>query len=317
MHPPEVLTIGRISVDLYASELGVGWNEVSGFLKAVGGSPTNVAVAAARLGHRAAVLTKVGADPFGPYVRGRLAAFGVDTTWVGTHATLRTPLAFAVLDPPEDPPLLFYREPTAPDLTIEPSDVDPDVVATVPVLWVTGTGMSAEPSASTTLDLLTQRARKRHTVVDLDYRPMFWKSVSDARRGIGGLVDHATVAVGNRTECDTAVGASDPEEAADRLLERGVQLAIVKMGGDGVLVATPAERTLVAARPVKVMCGLGAGDAFGGALVHGLLMEWDPVRTVSFANAAGAIVASRLLCSDAMPTDEEITTMLEDSNAPV
>jgi 5-dehydro-2-deoxygluconokinase len=187
----------------------------------------------------------------------------------------------------------------------------------VPVLWVTGTGMSAEPSASTTLDLLTQRARKRHTVVDLDYRPMFWKSVRDARRGIGGLVDHATVAVGNRTECDTAVGTSDPEEAADRLLGRGVQLAIVKMGGDGVLVATPAERTLVAARPVKVMCGLGAGDAFGGALVHGLLMDWDPVRTVSFANAAGAIVASRLLCSDAMPTDEEITTMLEDSNAPV
>jgi 5-dehydro-2-deoxygluconokinase len=236
---------------------------------------------------------------------------------VGTHPSLRTPLAFSVLDPPEDPPLVFYREPKAPDLTIGPTDVDETTLATVPVFWVTGTGMSGEPSASATIEMLRIRGRRQHTVVDLDYRPMFWPSRGEAAERIGALVDQATVAVGNTTECSVAVGTDDPDDAADRLLERGVDLAVVKMGGDGVLVASRKERTLVPPRRVRVLCALGAGDAFGGALVHGLLMGWDPVRAVRFANAAGAIVASRLLCSDAMPNGEEIVAMLEGSDAPV
>jgi 5-dehydro-2-deoxygluconokinase len=312
----ELLTIGRISVDLYADEVGVGWVAAGRFIKSVGGTATNVAVAAAHLGHSAAVLTKVGADPFGSYVRDKLSSLGVNTRYVGTHPTLRTPLAFAVLDPPEDPPLLFYREPTAPDLTIEPGDVDAETVTDVPVLWVTGTAVSAEPSASTTEALLRLRGNRRHTVVDLDYRPMFWPSPEMARAHIGALLPHATVAVGNRAECEVAVGSADPETAADRLLAHGVELAIVKLGGGGVLVATPASRNVVPPRRVTVVCGLGAGDAFGGGLVHGLLRGWDPVRTVTFANAAGAIVASRLLCSEAMPTEAEVEAMLGGAQSP-
>ena len=311
-HDLELLTVGRISVDLYASEVGVGWNEVAAFTKAVGGSATNVSVAAARLGHRAAVLTKVGADPFGGYLRKRLGEFGVDTRYVGTSQDLRTPLAFAVLDPPEDPQLLFYREPMAPDLTIQAGDVEDDVLRSVGVLWVTGTAMSAEPSATTTTRMLEVRGRRRHTVVDLDYRPTLWESEDAARKGIGSLVPHATVAVGNRAECEIAVGSSEPDEAADRLLEAGVEWAVVKMGGDGVLVATEHTRSVVPPHPVKVVCGLGAGDAFGGALVHGLLYGWDPVATVRFANAAGALVASRLLCADAMGTEAEISALFQE-----
>ncbi|MDA8261892.1 MAG: 5-dehydro-2-deoxygluconokinase [Actinomycetota bacterium] len=311
-HDLELLTVGRISVDLYAAEVGAGWDEVASFTKAVGGSATNVAVAAARLGHRAAVLTKVGADPFGGYLRRRLAEFGVDTRYVGTSQDLRTPLAFAVLDPPEDPQLLFYREPTAPDLTIEPGDVEEDVIRDVGVLWVTGTGMSAEPSAGCTARMLEVRGRRRHTVVDLDYRPTLWESEDAARKRIGSLIPQATVAVGNRAECEIAVGSSEPDEAADRLLEAGVEWAVVKMGGEGVLVATEHSRSIVPPRPVRVVCGLGAGDAFGGALVHGLLAGWDPVTTVRFANAAGALVASRLLCADAMGTEAEISALLQE-----
>jgi 5-dehydro-2-deoxygluconokinase len=306
----ELLTVGRVSVDLYADELGAGWNEVSRFTKSVGGSPTNVAVAAARLGRRAAVLTKVGADPFGGYVRDKLGRFGVDTRFVGTHPTLRTPLAFCVLDPPEDPPLLFYREPIAPDLTIEPGDVDDATLGSVAAFWVSGSCMSAEPSASTTRDLLLRRGRRRHTIADLDYRPSFWASREDASAGIGSLLDHATVAVGNAIECEVAVGSADPEEAARRLLERGVEVAVVKLGGSGVLVATGDGATLVPPVRVEVCCALGAGDAFGGALVHGLLAGWPPVRAVRFANAAGALVASRLLCSDAMPLEHEVEDLL-------
>ncbi len=311
----ELLTVGRVSVDLYAEEMNFDWNEVTHFVKSIGGSPTNVAVAAARLGHAAAVFTKVGADPFGAYVRAKLASFGVDTRFVGTHPTLRTPLAFAVLDPPEDPPILFYREPTAPDFTITLDEVDLDVVGAVPIFWVTGTAVSAEPSRATTMAMLETRARRRHTVADLDYRAMFWPSVEAARDAIGALLDHATVAVGNRTECEVAVGTADPDGAADRLLARGVEIAIVKLGGDGVLVATPERRGVVPPVPVTVVCGLGAGDAFGGALCHGLLAGWDPERAVTYANAAGAIVASRLLCSDAMPTAGEVDALLETSGA--
>lgn len=272
MTPPlDLLTVGRVSVDLYGDEPGAGFGTVAHFVKSVGGTATNVAVAAARLGRRSAVFTKVGTDPFGDYVRAKLDGFGVDTAFVGRHPTLRTPLAFAVLDPPEDPPLLFYREPTAPDLTIEVGEIDMGVVADVAILWVTGTGFSAEPGAATTLALLQARSRQRHTVLDLDYRPMFWPSPADARRGIGAALAHVTVAVGNRAECEIAVGSADPETAAARLLDAGVEVAIVKQGAGGTLVATAAGTATVPSPAVDVLCGLGAGDAFGGALCHALL----------------------------------------------
>ncbi len=311
----ELLTVGRISVDLYSETPGAGWTETPGFRKALGGSPTNVAVAAARLGRRAAVLTKVGDDPFGVYARAALKAFGVDTRFVGVHPTLRTPLAFAVLDPPEDPPLLFYREPAAPDSDIEPADVDADAAAAAGLLWVSASALSSEPCAGTTEELLAARARRRHTVLDLDYRPMFWPSEAAAAERIGAAIDRVTVAVGNREECRVAVGSGEPREAAARLLGRGVELAVVKLGGDGVLMATAAGEMVVPPAPVEVVCGLGAGDAFGGALCHGLLAGWEPARIAEYANAAGAIVASRLLCADAMPEAAEVEQLLETTRA--
>lgn len=310
-HDLELLTVGRISVDLYSSEPGAGWTQIRQFTKSIGGSPTNVAVAAARLGRRAAVFTKVGADPFGDYVRSALIGFGVDPRFVGRHPTLRTPLAFAALDPPDDPKLLFYREPTAPDLTIEPADVDLAVVADVAVLWISGTAVSAEPSRGTTFAMLGTRERRPITVVDLDYRPMFWPSAEAAGATIGRLIDHATVVVGNRTECEVAVGSSDPAEIVRRLLDRGVEWAIVKLGADGVLSATADEQFVIPPRTVDVVCGLGAGDAFGGALAHGMLSGWSHAACLEFANAAGAIVASRLMCADAMPTAAEVEALLE------
>ncbi|HEY5874396.1 MAG TPA: 5-dehydro-2-deoxygluconokinase [Ilumatobacteraceae bacterium] len=312
----DLITVGRVSVDLYAREAGAGFEEAQTFEKSVGGSPTNVAVAAARLGHRAAVATKVGDDPFGRYVRRKLEYFGVDTRFVGTHPTLRTPLAFAAMDPPDDPPILFYREPDAPDMTIAPDELDAQSVRDVPIFWVSASALSRDPIAGTVGALLAERSRRRHTVLDLDYRPAFWASEADAREHIGGAVKSCTVAVGNRTECDIAVGSADPDTAADRLLERGAELAIVKRGGDGVLVAWSDGRTVVPAQRVEVVCGLGAGDAFGGALCHGLLSGWDPRQMVEYANAAGAIVASRLLCSDAMPFDDEVGALLGRSDAP-
>ncbi|WP_433266322.1 5-dehydro-2-deoxygluconokinase [Actinosynnema sp. CS-041913] len=306
----EVLAVGRVGVDLYPEQSGVPLAEVRSFAKSLGGTATNVAVAAARLGRSSALLTKVGPDGFGPYVRSALASFGVSPEYVGTAEGLRTPVVFCALDPPEDPPLLFYRSPIAPDLTLGESDVPWDVVADVPLLWVTGTGVSAEPARTTQRKLLEHRARRTHTVLDLDYRPMFWSDVDSARREIGALLDHVTVAVGNRSEVEVAVGTADPDEAARRLLARGLELALVKKGAEGVLVATPEGSWTVPPHPVEVVCGLGAGDAFGGALAHGLLAGWAPVRIARYANVAGALVASRLACADAMPTPDEIEDLL-------
>lgn len=311
----ELLTVGRVGVDLYPEQSGVPLHQVATFARSLGGTATNVAVGAARLGRSAAVLTKVGPDDFGTYVRTALTDFGVDASHVGTAPDLLTPVVFCALDPPEDPPLLFYRLPTAPDLTLSAADVPWELVVEVPVFWVTGTGASTEPARQTQLDMLAHRGRpepgsRRWTVLDLDWRPMFWASPQDARREYERMLGYATVVVGNRAEAEVAVGTADPEEAARRLLAHGVELALVKKGAEGVLVATSDGMTTVPPQQIEVVCGLGAGDAFGGALVHGLLSGWPAVRCAQYANAAGAIVASRLACADAMPTIDELDLMV-------
>jgi len=312
---PEVLTVGRISVDLYAEQLGASLEQVGSFRKSVGGTATNVAVAAARLGHRSAVVTRVGQDRFGEYLVWALSeTFGVDTTWVQTHRGLPTPLAFAVLDPPEDPELFFYRSPRAPDQEITAADVPAEVVSSAGVFWVPASCVAWEPSRSAISEMFAARQRRAHTVLDLDWRPQFWDSAAEASTHITPLLEQVTVALGNRSECEVAVGTRDPDDAADRLLEHGLEMAIVKLGRDGVLVATAdGRRATMPPMPVDVVCGLGAGDAFGGALCHGLLNDWDALEMVRFANAAGAIVAGRLMCADAMPTAAEVASALAGS----
>jgi 5-dehydro-2-deoxygluconokinase len=308
----EIITMGRVSVDLYPEQIGVPLAEVKTFAKSLGGSATNVAVAAARLGHRSAVITKVGDDGFGQYIRAALEGFGVDARYVGTDPDLRTPLAFCEIHPPDNFPLLFYREPKAPDSNIAAEDLDLGEISSAPLFWITGTGLSEEPSRSTTLGALEARSGGI-TVVDLDYRPMLWNSREETERWYREALKHATVAVGNQEEVEVAVGTGDPYEASAALLDLGLELAIVKRGPKGVLART--AEALAEAPPIEVdvVNGLGAGDAFGGALCHALLSGWDPERTIRFANAAGAIVASRLACADDMPTEKEVEELLERS----
>ena len=302
------MTVGRVSVDLYADEAGAGFGGPQRFVKSIGGTATNVAVAAARLGHRAAVLTKVGDDPFGGYVRAKLAELGVDTRFVGTDHVLRTPLAFAALTPPEDPELLFYREPAAPDMQLVPDDVDAATVRDVAVLWIAGSSMAEEPARSTVARPAGARRRAEHTVLDLDYRAMLWDDPDDARRLIGGAVDSATVAIGNRAECDIAVGTSRSRRSrtAPAGARRGAS-AVVKLGGDGVLVRRPPTARRSSRRDPSRSCAVSApATPSAGRSSTGSCSGWPAERTVAYANAAGAIVASRLMCADAMPTADEI-----------
>jgi 5-dehydro-2-deoxygluconokinase len=308
--PLDVLSVGRISVDLYAVEPNVGFEGQQSFQKSVGGSPTNVAVAAAQLGRRVGLATKVGDDKFGEYVRTRLAGWGVLTDYVGVQHGAQTPLALAALTPPETPTVIFYRGPAAPDTTLTLDDVPADVVSDANILWISQGSLSQGSTAESCLHWMSLRTREQHTILDLDYRPALWETVDAARAMATRAISLATIVVGNREECEVAVGTSDPDAAADRLLEAGVRLAIIKLGADGVLLATASERVRIPAIPITLVCGLGAGDAFGGALCHGLLNEWGLEEIGKFANAAGALVSTKLTCADAMPTVTELNELL-------
>ncbi|MBG0855140.1 5-dehydro-2-deoxygluconokinase [Streptomyces spinoverrucosus] len=307
----DLITMGRIGVDLYPLQTGVPLPQVTSFGKFLGGSATNVAVAAARLGRRTAVITRTGDDPFGTYLHEALRDFGVDDRWVTPVPGLPTPVTFCEVFPPDDFPLYFYRQPKAPDLEIDAHELDLDAIRAASIFWVTGTGLSEEPSRTATLAALAHRGKSDTTVFDLDWRPMFWRDPDAARPFYAEALKHTTVAVGNLDEVEIATGVREPHAAAAALLDAGVSVAVVKQGPKGVLAVSGAgESVEVPPLPVDVLNGLGAGDAFGGSLCHGLLAGWDLEKTMRHANAAGAIVASRLECSSAMPTQAEVDAAL-------
>jgi 5-dehydro-2-deoxygluconokinase len=309
----DVLTIGRVGVDIYPLQTGVGLADVETFGKFLGGSATNVAVAAARHGHRAAVITRTGEDPFGQYVHRALTDFNVDDAFVRAVPGLPTPVTFCEIFPPDNFPIWFYRYPKAPDLEIAAAELPISDIRTAGLFWATVTGLSQEPSRAAHHAAWQARERKPFTVLDLDYRPSFWPSRETAREQVRAALPQVTIAVGNLDECETAVGTGDAHEAAAALLDHGVELAIVKRGPAGVYARTRTEQVEVAPIKVDVVNGIGAGDGFGGALCHGLLAGWPLERTIRFANAAGAIVTTKLECSSAMPTTAEVEQFLADA----
>ena len=307
----DVLSVGRVSVDLYAKEANAGFDSEQSFTKSVGGSPTNVAVACARLGLAVALATKVGDDDFGKYVVNRLTQFGVDTRFIGTQADSQTPLAFAALTPPETPTIVFYRGEAAPDTSLTTDTVSQQEIKQTKILWISQTSLSQGTTATACLEWMAMREPGSHTILDLDYRPKLWASKEEARMMAAKAISLASIVVGNLEECEVALGTKDPNEAADMLLAQGVALAIIKLGPEGVLIKSATQKVIIPSHPIQVVCGLGAGDAFGGALCYGLLAGWELEKIGTFANVAGALVATRLTCADAMPTVSEIESMLQ------
>ena len=306
----DLITVGRISVDLFAEQMNTSFSQPQTFHKSIGGSPTNVAVAAAKLGHKSAIVTKVGIDPLGQYVLNKLSEFGVNTDFVKVAESGLTPVVLASQDPPEDPKIIFHRQPQAPDTQLSLSDIDTETLLAAKIFWVSACALSNGETAKSAITWLKQRGRKQESIIDLDYRPSFWLNADAARTAAQEAISMCTIAIGNIAECQVALGISDPQIAATELLKRGVRIAIVKMGGDGVLLATQNEQIIIPPRSIKLICGLGAGDAFGGAFVHGLLSGWGLQEIGEFANAAGAYLASELMCADAMPTIEILNNFI-------
>jgi 5-dehydro-2-deoxygluconokinase len=306
----EMICMGRLGIDLYPLQSGVRLGSVSTFGRFLGGSAANVAVAAARHGRRTALISRTGADDFGRFLREELERLGVSSEFVSTVEGLPTPITFCEIHPPDHFPITFYRYPKAPDMEIRPEDLDGESVGGARLFWITTTGLSQEPSRSAHHEALRMRDGAGLTVLDLDYREQFWSDVGDAKEEIAAVLPHVDIVLGNLAECEVAVGETDPHRAGKALLERGPTTAVVKLGPAGVLGFEPMGHVAVPPIEVEVVNGLGAGDAFGGGLCHGILEGWPLQRVLEFANTAGAIVASRLECSTAMPDTEEVMALL-------
>ncbi len=311
---PDVLVVGRLLADLYPNQLETPLAEVGSFTRFVGGFAGNVATGLARLGVRARILSRVGDDGHGEFCRAFLEGEGVDTSWLGVDATYRTGLAFCEAWPPDHFPITYYRTPTCPDWEIALADFSMDDARAIPWCLLTGTGLARSPSRDVHFALAEERADAQ-TVLDLDWRSMLWDGTSTYRTYVRALAPFVDLVIGNESEFEAAFGR-DPLEAARGVLALGPRIAILKRGGAGVRAITAEGEEDIPGLPVEVVNGLGAGDAFCASLLDGLL-RGDPLEEACRrGNAAGAIVASRLSCSLAMPARDEVDQLLSTGVVP-
>jgi 5-dehydro-2-deoxygluconokinase len=291
----EAFVLGRVGIDLYPNQLETPLRDVRTYTRFVGGFAGNVSTGLARLGVRVAIVSRVGDDPHGEFVRAWLAGEGVDVRFLRTDPDWLTPPTFCEVWPPDRFPILFYRRPTVPDWQLAPEDFDLDELAAAPLLYATGTGLAQSPSRETTL--LALRAHRGTTIFDLDWRPTLWREPGEYPGVVAEAVAAAEVVVGNEEEVEAAQLGEVPR-------------LVLKRGERGVTVVEDGEATDVPGRPVEVVNGLGAGDAFAAALGQGLLRGLSLVEATRRGNVAGSIVASQLACSEAMPRLEDLEEAL-------
>jgi 5-dehydro-2-deoxygluconokinase len=292
----EAAVLGRVGVDLYPNQLETPLREVRTFTRYVGGFAGNVATGLARLGVRTAIVSRVGEDGHGEFVRAFLEREGVDTRFLAVDPYWLTPPTFCEVWPPDRFPITFYRRPTAPDWKLAPDDFDPEEVAAAPLLYATGTGLAQSPSRETTLAAL--RAHRGTTIFDLDWRAALWDDPAAFPPLAAEACSTADVVVGNEEEVEAA------------RLEREPPVLVLKRGERGATVVEDGDETDVPGFPVEVVNGLGAGDAFAAALGHGLLRGLPLVEAARRGAVAGALVAAQLACSEAMPRLEELEAAL-------
>ena len=303
----DVLCMGRSCIDLYAHEMGVPITAVKSFDAYVGGCPTNVSVGTRRLGLRSALLTAVGTDEVGDFVLDFLQREGVDVSAVPRFADRRTSAVLLTIQPPDKFPLTFYRENCA-DLGLTIDDVHRASANSARIVFLTGTGLSGEPSRTATLFAAEHARREGSTVlVDIDYRPGLWPSVDAFGTNVRTLLARADMAIGTEEEVCAATGERDGAAGARRLLEWGLPVLILKRGGEGAVVCRRGEEP-VAVPPFKIQVVnvLGAGDAFASGFIYGHVNGWTLEQAARFGNAVGAIVVTRHGCANFMPTLPEV-----------
>lgn len=308
--------MGRSSIDLYAHEIGVPITSVKSFDAYVGGCPTNVAVGTRRLGVRSGLLTGIGTDQVGDFVLHFLQQEGVDTSSIPRFRERRTSAALLTIQPPDRFPLTFYRDNCA-DIGLTIDHVRQSPALRSRLIFVTGTGLSEEPSRTATLYAAEEaRAAGTRVILDVDYRPGVWPSEEVFGANLRALARFAHIAIGTEEELRAATNRDDIADACARMLDTGIELLVLKRGGDGARVferGSPPQD--VAPFTITVMNVLGAGDAFASGFIYGILQGWPPARAARLGNATGAIVVTRHGCANFMPTIPEVREFLESQRA--
>ncbi|MDW8104574.1 MAG: PfkB family carbohydrate kinase [Armatimonadota bacterium] len=320
----EVVCLGEALIDMVAQQKGVTISEARGFSPAPGGAPANVAVGVAKLGVRSAFLGKVGADPFGYLLRDTLHQHGVDVGGMRFDTQARTALAFVSLTKEGVPDFIFYRNPSA-DMLYEPGDVDTHRVRLAKIFHFGSISLLDEPVRSATL-FAVQMARENGALISYDpnMRPALWRSADEGRERMETGLRYADVVKLNETELEFLTGASNPEVGATHLFLRFPQLMLVAvtLGERGCYYATPQHSGAIAGIPVNVVETVGCGDAFVAGMLVQLrkraktregvrsLSDADLRRVFLYANAAGAITATRAGAIPALPTDAEVADLL-------
>lgn len=302
----DVLAMGRSCIDLYAHQIGKPITAVTSYDAYVGGCPANVIVGSSRLGLRSALLTAVGDDQVADHVVDFLRRERVDTRFIPVKRGRRTSAVIVTIRPPDDFPLTFYRDNCA-DEALSIDDVEQAPIADSRVVFVTGTGLSREPSRTATL-WAAEKARRAGTAVvfDIDFRPSLWADAPTFGVAARTLARLADIVIGTEEEVGAAAG--EPADCgARRLLELGPSAVVLKRGPAGATICRPHQpATDVAPFRVEILNTLGAGDAFASAFLCGYLQGWPLERAARLGNASGAIVVGRHGCSIAMPSFAEI-----------
>ena len=327
----DLVAIGRANLDLYAQDLGASFEDVTGFDAMVGGSPTNIAIGASRLGMDTMMLTAVGTDRTGDFVLRYLADEGVDTSFVPRIEGKLTSLALLGVQPPDSFPLSFYREDPA-DIYLTPSDVEAVDMSKVRAVEVSGNALARGSCVAAVRQLLQAAADHNVTVyMDVDLRPSEWAKPSDYGAAIRSVVSEVDVLIGTEEEFFAAFmehpeavmageripESSGPELAAtvSSLLGDRPGVIVTKRGPNGATVDS-AERSIdVPGFPVDVVNTVGAGDSFAAGLISSRLKGLDWEVSTRFANACGAITVTRHGCASALPTMAEVDAFLAERKA--
>jgi 5-dehydro-2-deoxygluconokinase len=305
-NPLDIICVGRAAVDLYAEQVGVPLEDARSFAKYVGGSPANVAVGTAKLGLKSAMLTRVGAEPMGRFVKNALAGYGVDVSHVVEDPKHLTALVLLGIQPPDQFPILFYREGCA-DIELSPADVDEAWIASARAVVLSGTHLSRAPAREATFRVLdVAQKHGRQAVLDLDWRPFLWPKKEEAKDIYAKVVSRCEVVVGTEEEVEAAGGEG-------RLRDLCPKILVIKRGPRGCTVFERGKNPVdVPGFKIDVLNVLGAGDAFLSGFLRGWLHKWEPARCARLANAVGAIVVTRHGCAPAMPTFSEVEAFLKE-----
>lgn len=308
----DAVILGRIGYDLYSEEPNAALPNVRRFSRYLGGSSANMAVGLARLGVRVGIVSCLGSDSLSDFLRAFLAAENVDTSHIQTAPGFMPSLCLTEVTPPDRFPQVFYRH-NAVDTFLDATEQDLAFVKTSRMLITNGTALCASPSRESAYKAMERaRAAGAQVVLDVDFRSMSWRSIDDAGLAVRLALPFVDVLIGNQLELKLVASVDNLNAATEKLIKSGLPLLVSKLGEEGTRALTADEQIFLPPYKAKVCTTIGAGDGFASGFLRARLEGLPLLECLHWGNAAAAIVVSRLSCSEAMPSREEVETILSE-----